>query len=76
MGLEANSWELVTNTLAKSYCHQTITIFPTRCLLIRIREVIINQYKKMGSKTADLVVVTLLQTADFLINMVVSLKTL
>ena len=30
----------------------------------------------MCSKTADLVVVTLLQTADFLINMVVSLKTL
>ena len=75
MGLEANSWELVKNTLAKSYCHQTITIFPTH-LLIRIREVIINQYKEMGSKTADLVAVTLFQTADFLINMMVSLKTL
>ena len=75
MGLEANSWELVKNTWAKSYCHQTITIFPTH-LLIRIREVIINQYKEMGSKTADLVAVTLFQTADFLINMMVSLKTL
>ena len=75
MGLEANSSELVKNTLAKSYCHQTITIFPTH-LLIRIREVIINQYKEMGSKTADLVAVTLFQTADFLINMMVSLKTL
>ena len=66
--------------IGKKYVGQIIlspdnNIFPTH-LLIRIREVIINQYKEMGSKTADLVAVTLLQTADFLINMMVSLKTL